>query len=127
MAKRVYQVWKGSNVSVSIQPFSSLSHGFFFLSLCICIEGFLFSAMHILDSFCCWDLAWARPTNVASSRGSSFGLSFIISAEWWQMNWGGSRRETCKESSFGLKGASFEVKSNPHFFGFERKKWRADR
>ncbi len=47
--------------------------------------------------------------------------------EWWQMNWGGSHRETCKESIFGLKGASFEVKSKPHFFGFEWKKWRADR
>jgi hypothetical protein len=43
------------------------------------------------------------------------------------MNWGGSHRETCKESIFGLKGASFEVKSKPHFFGFEWKKWRADR
>ncbi len=43
------------------------------------------------------------------------------------MNWGGSRRETGKESSFGLKGASFEVESNPYFFKFEWKKWRADR
>lgn len=33
------------------------------------------------------------------------------------MNWGGSCRGTCKELSFGLKGASFEVESNPIFLG----------